>query len=55
METILANYKDIDNKANSVFKNKNSNSGDEEDASIFKKKEPSSYDKFNDWKRNNGY
>lgn len=55
METILANYKDIDNKANSVFKNKNSNSSDDGDASIFKKKEPSAYDKFSSWKRDNGY
>ena len=54
METILSNYKDVDNKANSVFKNKQQDS-EGEDSSIFKKKEPSAYDKFSDWKKNNGY
>ena len=50
IETILSNYKDIENKANSVFKKP-----EEEDASIFKKKEPTAWDKLNQYKKNNGY
>ena len=50
METILSNYKDVDNKANSVFNKK-----PEEDASIFKKKEPTTLDRFKQYKKDNAF
>lgn len=50
MKTILGNYKDVANKANSVF----SNASKEHSASLFQKKEPSTLDKFRQYKKDNG-
>lgn len=50
MNTILGDFKDIDNKANSVFAN-----NDDEGASIFKKKVETPLDKLNKYKRANGF
>lgn len=60
IENILHDYKDIDNKANSVFKtgqgrlNGKAAEAGQADASIFKKKEPSAFDKFAKYKADNG-
>lgn len=57
-ENILQDYKDIDNKANSVFKTGqgrlNPQKKDDAAASIFQKKEPSAFDKFKQYKDANG-
>ena len=50
MKTILRNYKDVQNKANSVF----TNASKEHNASLFQKKEPTTLDKFRKYKKDNG-
>ena len=59
IENILQDYKDVENKANSVFKTgqgrlNGKQAEEQEQASIFKKKEPTAFDKFTQYKQNNG-